>query len=267
VYSLQLTCSGDQVDLLSAELWEAGTAGIREIDNTDGTVCLIAGFQTNEFRATLLTQFTAHQPKWLHEPATDWVHHAQTAWPGRFIGRHFFLCPPWCEEPTPPNRKRLVHNPGLACGTGEHPCTQMAIEALERGVHPGSRTADIGTGSGILSIAALQLGAAAALGVDPDESAIAVALENSRLNSLSPFFAVASADAIATAWADVVIANISGTVLLALWDDLNRITRPGGTLILTGFPASELPAFKPLLNNPETLASQTWRCLVGTKRL
>ena len=73
------------------------------------------------------------------------------------VGERLFLAPPWSEETVPDGRVRLIHNPGLACGTGEHPCTQMALAAMERIVKPGDRVADIGTGSGILAIGAALL--------------------------------------------------------------------------------------------------------------
>src|SRR5690242_7249880 len=178
MYSLALRCQADQVDELSAELWAAGTLGIRELDGEQGRIILIAGFEDGTDDSELLRRFATHEPEWYRESDTDWVARAESSWPGLAIGRRFFLCPPWCKEETPPGRHRLVHNPGLACGTGEHPCTRLAIEALESVVMPGVRVADIGAGSGILAVAARQLGASEAVGIDPDDQALRVALEN-----------------------------------------------------------------------------------------
>src|SRR5579875_2239888 len=243
MYSLRLTCQAEDVDFLSADLWACGTAGIRELDSENGSVTLIAGFETNVCRATLLSQFARFQPQWSEESSIDWVKQTQDAWPARLIGERFFLAPHWNQEPTPAGRFRLIHNPGLACGTGEHACTRLALRALERCVAPGDRVADIGTGSGILSIAALQLGAAFAVGVDRDEAALPAARENFEWNHLQPQIAGGSADCIVNAFADVTVANISGTVLLSIFDDLLRITRSGGRVILTGFPESEAEVF------------------------
>ncbi len=103
---------------------------------------------------------------------------------------------------------------------------------------------DVGAGSGILAIAALRLGAAFAMGIDIDQEALfGAAVENFTLNGFAPMLAVGSADAVKTAAADVTVANINGTVLVYLADDLLRITNPQGKLILTGFPEWELPAF------------------------
>jgi ribosomal protein L11 methyltransferase len=137
----------------------------------------------------------------------------------------------------------------------------MAIEALESTVFVGCRVADIGTGSGMLAIAARQLGAGSVIAVDPDESVLAPACENYRLNGLEPLLAAGSADTIRNSWADITAANISGTVLLAILDDLQRITKPGGRLILTGFTESELPAFTALFPLGHVLAEEEWRCI------
>jgi ribosomal protein L11 methyltransferase len=262
VYSLELMCNPEQADLLSAELWDMGTVGIRETEN-DGEVQLIAAFETNGSRERLMAAFAAHSPRWWQEDTTDWVKQTQDAWPPRTVGARFFLCPPWREEPTPAGRVRLVHNPGLACGTGEHPCTQLALEALEGVVRERDRIADIGAGSGVLAIAALQLGARQAVCVDPDEATMAAARENFGLNDLDPLLAVGSAEAVKTNWADVTVANISGTVLFTIFDELERITAPDGKLILTGFTDAELTPFRGLFTGSRVMAMGEWRCLIG----
>lgn len=262
MYSLELLCTPDQVDELSVELWERGTAGIREIEVAHNRVRLIAGFEGVARAETLMAAFAAHQPRWYEEPDTDWVAHAERTWPGRLVGSRFFLCAPWCEEETPVGRERLVHNPGLACGTGEHPCTRLSIEALENRVRPGMSVADIGTGSGILAVAALRLGAGQALGIDPDETALHAARSNVELNSVQGFLVTGYANAVAPEWADITVANISGTVLAAAMDELVRITKPGGAMVLSGFTVNELHAMEALAGSGEILSSEEWRCLI-----
>ena len=263
MYSLYLDCEADDLDLLSGELWEAGTQGIREMENGRGGLRLIAGFSDNSRREDLLERFVSHAPQWEHEPDTDWVKETRNAWPGRSVGDRFFLAAPWTAAATPPGRMRLIHNPGLACGTGEHPCTQLALTALERCVTPGCLVADIGTGSGMLAIAALQLGARAALGIDTDEAALAAARENLELNGLQANLVTGSVECLREAASELTVANISATVLLAIADDLLRITRPGGRLILTGFPDAELGVLQEIFPAKAILQLEEWRCLIS----
>jgi ribosomal protein L11 methyltransferase len=252
MYSVRIPCSREDVNRLSGELWEAGTIGIREVHDSDGDgVVLIASFENP-------------QPGgWKEDESVDWVAETQRSWKGRCVGERIFVAPWWSEEATPQSRFRLVHNPGLASGTGEHSCTQLGLMALEEAVRPGCRVVDVGTGSGILAIAALLLGAASAVGLDPDEAAIGVARENHRLNGLDARLVTGSAECLTDTCADITVANISATVLLFLGDELLRITAPGGKLILTGFVDAELAAIEQ--NFPAAASrifhSGEWRCI------
>ena len=248
MYSLHIECDSDQADLLSAELWEAGTVAIREL--ADG---LIAAFETNDQRTELLKRFGG---TWTQEDSTDWVEATQRAWPARLIGGKIFLAPHWCQDETPAGRVRIVHNPGLACGTGEHPCTQLALVALESINLKGKTLVDVGTGSGLLAAAALLLGANVAIGVDHDEAALHAARENFELNRLPAHLAVGSADCLRAA--DVTVVNISATVILSIADELLRI---GGQLILTGFSDYELPPMQQTFGTGTVTSSGEWCCL------
>jgi ribosomal protein L11 methyltransferase len=260
MFALRLRCAPAEVDLISCELWEAGTVGIQELDE-ENAVLLIAGFETNSGRLDLLQRFAGSKASWTQEDSTDWVEATQRAWPAREIGRFIFLAPPWCTDDTPASRVRIVHNPGLACGTGEHPSTRLALAALETAALAGRTVADIGTGSGILAIAALRLGAVLAIGVDPDESALGAARENFELNDLPPLLAAGSADCLRDGCAAVTVANISGTVLLSIADELLRITSAGGRLILSGFTEQELAVIQHNFGDGEVTSCGEWRCL------
>lgn len=263
MYSLRLTCLPKQVESLSADLWEAETAGVREEDLPDGRVSLTATFERNDTREKLLTRFRQFSPQWTTEADTDWVAQTRTAWPGRSIGKGFFVAAPWCEEPIPSGRIRLLHNPGLACGTGEHPCTRLALAALEQVITPKCTAADIGTGSGILAIAAIQLGASLAIGIDLDFSALEAAGENFALNQIPFELAAGSADCLRSECADVVVANISPSVLLAISDDLLRIARPGGAFVLTGFEQHEAITIGDIFPPAQTLGEEGWACVIS----
>ena len=260
MYWLRLTSPPEAADRLAGELWAFGTAGIREIE-TDGALVLLAHFETVAAREELLAHFASHEPQWGHEEERDWAAETQAAWPAREIGRRLFLAPAWITAPTPLGRERVIHNPGSACGTAEHPCSQLALCALETCVSPGYSMVDVGTGSGILAIAARRLGARMSAGVDLDPGALETARANFELNGMEAYVAVGSANCLADGCADVTIANISATVLLSILDDLIRITRTGGYLILTGFSEAELRPFEKMFPAGEVSTLVEWRCL------
>jgi ribosomal protein L11 methyltransferase len=263
MYSLVLRCRPDQLDLLSGDLWEAGTSGVRELDNGAGPTTLIATFNTDAERAVLLQTFSDFMPEWRYEADTDWVRHTQRSWPPRTIGERLFLVPPWSTATTPAGRVRIIHNPGLASGTGEHPCTRLALRALEQAVTPGCSVADIGTGSGILSIAALRLGAARAFSCDLDQSVLGVAQENFKLNGVTADLVAGSADCFRENSADTIVANINATVLLALADELLPMLRSSGVLILTGFQQIESRTVEQIFAPSAVMEEDGWTCLIS----
>jgi len=191
-----------------ADLYEAGTSGIIEHDGW-----LEAFFEDRETAA----RFGEPRPA----DSTDWVQHTYDAWPPLLVGERFFVVAPWRTEPTPSGRLRLEINPGLQCGTGQHPCTRLCLAAMERMIRPGDSVLDVGTGSGILSIAAKLLGAGRVVACDIDADAARVV----------PFF-IGSVDAVRTGSFDVVVANINESVIEDLRPDLERVA---ARRILSGF--------------------------------
>ena len=247
--SLLLRCAPSEEDRLSAALWEAGTRGI--LEEPGG---LRAFFDENADLSSLAVRFSAYAPELRREDPADWSQVSRDAWPPLMIGERFFLAPPWRDDPTPPGRIRLEMTPGMACGTGYHPATQLCLEAMERHVHPGLTVLDVGAGSGILSAAAQLLGAKLVIACDIDADAIRVARE--RLDT--PLF-TGSADAIRGSFADVVVANISSSAIEDLTMEFARVCKPESVLILSGFPHWDLPeGFRP----KETLVREEWVCLV-----
>ena len=243
---------------MAAGLWDWNPLALGQTEDGERAT-LLAGFATEAHRDELLRRFARYEPEWRRDD-TDWVAETRRQWPMRLVGERIVLMTPWDSSTPPEARIRIVLNPGMASGTGEHPCTQLALEALEKVVTKGSRVADIGAGSGILAITAAQLGALS-LALEPDLGAIDTARENIGLNASKPLLAAGFADALRGGWADITVANISGTVLLAILDDLQRVTKSGGLLILGGFEEQETFRFTSLF--PEaTLATRAgWACL------
>jgi ribosomal protein L11 methyltransferase len=191
-----------------ADLYEAGTSGIIEHDGW-----LEAFFENRETAA----RFGEPRPA----DSTDWVQHTYDAWPPLLVGERFFVVAPWRTEPTPPGRLRLEINPGLQCGTGQHPCTRLCLAAMERIIRPGDSVLDVGTGSGILAIAAKLLGAGRVVACDIDAEAARVV----------PFF-IGSVNAVRSGSFDVVVANINESVIEDLRPELERVAV---RRILSGF--------------------------------
>src|SRR5260370_33546333 len=170
MFSTPCFASPQQEDSVTAESWELGTEGI--IEEADG---IRAFFHERLDPAPLLARFADCSPELRHEPFTDWSQVSRDAWPPLEIGKRFFLVAPWSTGPAPAGRLRLEIYPGMACGTGRHPCTQLCLHAIESHVHTGDSVLDIGTGSGILSAAALLVGAARAIAGDIDAEAVRIA--------------------------------------------------------------------------------------------
>jgi len=174
-------------------------------------------------------------PKAISLKETDW----ETAWKAYFkpihIGKHFLIKPTWEQVEPMPENVVLELDPGMAFGTGTHPTTTLCLKALEDIIRPGHMVFDLGTGSGILAIAAAKLGAKVDA-VDLDSVAIKVAQENVALNNVNDRVRVLRGNlgTVLIGQADVVIANIIADVILMLLSDLKRILHRHGEFLASG---------------------------------
>jgi ribosomal protein L11 methyltransferase len=157
-------------------------------------------------------------------------------WPQR-ISRTMVVKPTWRKYSKEPDEVVIELDPGMAFGTGTHPTTALCIEMIETHLKPGDTFLDVGTGSGILMIAAAKLGAKLVCGVDRDEVAVAVAVRNltrNRINHKKFFVYTGNLVEGAQNSYDFIAANILTHVIVDLLGDLNAVIKPGGIFVGSG---------------------------------
>lgn len=172
----------------------------------------------------------------------DWENNWKKYYKPMEIGERLIVIPQW-EQADPGDRVPLILEPGLTFGTGSHATTRLCLTALEKAIHGGEKVADLGCGSGILSIAALKLGAASAVAVDIDDKCPDVAYANAAMNHISKEQYTVRVGDIITNQAlqaeigggyDVVLANIVSDVIIALAPRVRSLLKPNGLFLCSG---------------------------------
>ncbi len=218
----------------------------------------------------------ARRPRWrpmrrLREEGWQraWRRHLRARRVGRVVVR-----PPWRTASAQAGEVVIDIDPGMAFGTGSHPTTALCLAALQQVVTPGVAVLDVGTGTGILAIAALKLGARRALALDIDPQAVRAALENARRNGVAEHMEVRlgtlTPEVVGEGPFPVVVANIDGLTIRRLAPLLAQALAPGGRLVVSGFlvdGAQELAAaLEPLgLAVERSLAEGVWAALLLRK--
>ena len=184
-------------------------------------------------------------------PEVDWSVRWRDGLGPRPIGR-LTIVPSWFEYAPAEGERVVVLDPETAFGSGEHGSTRAALQLLDHYLRPGDFLLDLGSGSGILAIAAVRLGAGRAVGIEIDEEANTVAERNAAANLVTDRASFLTGDAAALALllapVDVVTSNILRTVNLTLLPVVHRALRRGGTAIFSGMEKSEAGEFRaPLL--------------------
>ena len=204
----------------------------------------------------------------------DW----ESAWKAHFtllnVGRRLVIKPSWIEYEARPDDLVIELDPGMAFGTGYHPTTRMCLEALEDLVRPEMRVLDLGTGSGILTIAAAKLGASSIVALDVDPIAIKVARKNLRHCGLTTQGQLAKGGLphrlAHDERFDLAMANITLRVIQDAAPYLWRSLRPGGTLLASGIIEGQRADLEESLESAgfsrlETHIAQDWVALVLAK--
>ncbi|MGX6442804.1 50S ribosomal protein L11 methyltransferase [Neobacillus sp. K501] len=202
-----------------------------------------------------------------------------TAWKKYYhpvkISERFTIVPTW-EIYTPVTSDELIIelDPGMAFGTGTHPTTVMCIQALERTVRPGDRIIDVGTGSGVLSIAAAMLEAEDIRAYDLDEVAVTQARLNIKLNKVHNKVMISQnnlLDGVEENSADVIVANILAEVILRFTDDVARVVKTGGSFIASGIIQQKKDQVKQALIDSgfeitETILMEDWVAIIAKRK-
>jgi ribosomal protein L11 methyltransferase len=190
------------------------------------------------------------------------------------MGERLWICPSWTPPPDP-DAINILLDPGLAFGTGTHPTTAMCLRSMDADLGSGARVVDYGCGSGILGIAAVRLGATAALGVDNDPQAITASLNNAARNHVprEAFSVVLPEDELVSSWrggATWVVANILAGPLVVLAPVLTSLMTSGGRLLLAGLLADQaeevIKAYAPTIDLVIADQQEEWVLLSGNKR-
>lgn len=251
---IDLLVSPEATDLVALLLYECGSNGsIIHDEETDewGRIRITAYFPPEQGDAAeqvrhRMTELAARDEtlsNWqlVQQEADDqsWLYAWQKHFHPKKISRTFWAEPSWEKAALAPGEQTLTIDPGLAFGSGFHVTTCMCVQYLEQAVQPGDVVFDIGTGTGILAIAAAKLKAAHVVAVDFDEKAVVQAKHNAALNGVADAITVANSDLLAAvsheeAKADVVVANLVTNAVLMLLPSLPAYMKPNAVCIASG---------------------------------
>jgi ribosomal protein L11 methyltransferase len=212
---------------------------------------------------------------------TNWEEAWKENYPPQSVGEKLLVLPYWLAEQQTGDRLPVILDPGLTFGTGAHPSTQMVMEIMEQTLRPGGKCLDLGSGSGILSIAALRLGAVHATGVDIDPKAEDIARENAAYNGYDTDVFTACTgnvtadralmERLAAENYDLVLVNIVADVIIALAPVLPRFLTKDSTLICSGILDTRLTEVIAALEAAGLTitaqrAKEDWLCVSAKRR-
>ncbi len=291
---LSLRTPAESAEAVTAALLDAGCQGVAETGGPERTIVgylpevedLDGRLQELERRLQSLPQFGLPAPSALARRPVDerdWANEWKKHFKPLEIGRRLVIKPTW--EPYPPSSRlnlgepshgveRVVVelDPGMAFGTGGHQTTRLCLELLEEYVQPGDVVADIGTGSGILALAAARLGAASVLATDIDSLPRKIARENIGRNGLEQVITVHEMEPFdRAAWeCDLVVANIIADTIIELTPSICGRLRQGGVFLSSGIVEERLPDVLSALSPAgfemvEVRSADIWRAVVARR--
>jgi ribosomal protein L11 methyltransferase len=247
-WAIDVRPSAGEEDSVGA--WLVTRTGQAVEERSDGT---LTAFAPDEAAAEALVKQLSREGKAsVHGPrlieSADWSTRWREGLGSRTLER-LTIIPSWLPEAASPDPLTIVLDPETAFGSGEHGSTRVALALLSRTLQPGARVLDLGSGSGILAIAASKLGAARAIGIEIDPEGNEVALRNAVRNRVADRVEFIEGDAAVLAPlvgpADLLLSNILRTVNTALLPVISGALHPGGVAIFSGMEQEEAEAFRP----------------------
>ncbi|MEY2978890.1 MAG: hypothetical protein RLZZ435_3029 [Cyanobacteriota bacterium] len=281
-WQIQIHCESILEDLLFWRLNDFGCRGM--VSEEKGTALLVTTYLPQEAALSLdlaalsillrqdalACEQQAPQMQWKIIEEEDWASSWKAHWHPQPIGDRLIICPVW--ETVPPDNDRLVItlDPGSAFGTGDHPTTQLCLEALEMRLSDGDThplLADVGCGSGILSIAAVKLGAKQVYAVDVDPLAVQATRSNRDLNEISKqnlvvgLGSIEQLEALAkrSVFFDGIVCNILAEVIIDLVPQLTAISKPTAWGVLSGILLEQAKPIADTLEHHGWVVSTLWR--------
>ncbi len=286
---LKLTTDRDSAERLEDLLLASGAVSVTLEDNADQPILEPALGETplwDQVRLTGLYEANINtrtvserlasawnrplpEHRWEQLEDKDWEREWMSHYQAIRCGKRLWVCPSW-QEPPEPDKVNLMLDPGLAFGTGTHPTTFLCLQWLDQQPVDDLDLVDFGCGSGILGIAALLLGAKRVTGVDIDPQALTATQDNAARNSLPtdamPVYLPEHCPAVT---ADIMLANILAGPLVELAPRLQKMTRTGGKICLSGILANQadavMEAYRPWFDFDPVAEQDEWVRLTGTK--
>ena len=248
-------------DVVAEWLVNATGAAIAERDDGSLAGAASSGEEASRIAGALEREFGL-SASLAELPDADWSVRWREGIEPRRVGR-LLIVPTWRRDAEPEITTRVVIDPENAFGSGEHGSTRGALALLDRHVQPGMRVLDLGSGSGILSIAAVVLGARSSIGIECDAEANTVAERNAESNRVSGKVRFLTGDAVTLAPvagpADLVLSNILRTVNVTLLPAIRQALAPGGTAIFAGMEDQESELFRGPLREAGFSVVDDWR--------
>jgi ribosomal protein L11 methyltransferase len=270
---INIEANSETEDIISGLLIEMGSGGVQAEDIKPDKVRLSAYFPLDDtigdqvFKLRKLLDNMRElnpdfgDPQILLESLdeSDWKESWKSFFKPLPVGERIIIHPSWEKADFSARDVRIQIDPGMAFGTGSHSTTVLSLQLLERAIKGGEKVVDVGTGSGILAIASVKLGAKSVLAIDVDMKSVEIAKENSRKNGVSDKIDVICGDLVTVIKGkfDVMVSNILTKILLPMIPYVRAYLNPGGYLILSGIMESEAYEIDSSLKNEGFIILET----------